>query len=434
MKNFSVFWLLIGPLAVCLFWAAVGITALSVLRKRNYFLLHGVSLMAGTYFIIQCISYYVEPITVAAWPLEAAARFVGLPRPLHLLLFAGISVVTWQLYDNLIRYGKTRITPMSVKEAVDSLPSGICFYRPGGRIMMINRAMEELCGKALGRLPLSGEVIREGLFSGRLEAGWSLAAEGERILIIAPDQTVWSFSERMAQLSGKPALGLIATDVTELYQKTLMLRERKEKLAALNERLTVYNREIVSLTAEKERLSAKVRLHDETGADLLAIKNYLQNGGGETEREEIRARLRRNVSFLLTGDIPAAGDEYELMLKTAGELGVRVHIEGRLPQEEPQKHVAATAIHECLTNTLRHAHGDELRVKVEENSKCYILSYTNNGEQPAEPVWAKGGLKSLRTLARNTGGSMEISISPVFTVRLILPKEVPHACQRIDRG
>ena len=39
---------------------------------------------------------------------------------------------------------RARITPMSVKEAVDSLPSGVCVYLPGGRVILINRAMERL--------------------------------------------------------------------------------------------------------------------------------------------------------------------------------------------------------------------------------------------------------------------------------------------------
>ncbi len=434
MNEFSVFWLLMGLLAVCLFWGAVGIVVLSLRRKRYCFLLHGVFLMAGMYFIIQCISYYAEPIAVEAWLFEVSARFIALPRLLHVLLFAGLGFVTWRLYRNLIRYGRNQITPMSVREAVDSLPSGVCYYLPGGRIVMLNTAMEDLCRKALGGLPLSGEQIRERLFSGTLTAGYRSTAVEDTALITAPDGAVWSLAEKSVCFDTEEAHGLIATDVTELYQKTLLLKAREEKLSDLNERLTEYNREIVSLTAEKERLSARVRLHDEVGADLLAIKSYLVNGGSEKEREDIRRRLRRNVSFLLTGDAPTAEDEYELLQKTAAQLGVRVTVQGTLPQAEPQKHVAATAIHECFTNTLRHARGDELRVSSEECGGSFVIRLTNNGEQPAGPVRETGGLASLRKLAEYIGGEMELTVSPVYTVTLILPKEVPHAGQRIDRG
>ena len=122
------------------------------------------------------------------------------------------------------------------------------------------------------------------------------------------------------------------------------------------------------------------------------------------------------------------------MKKTAAQLGVKVTVQGSLPQAEPQKHAAATAIHECFTNTLRHAHGDELRISSEEQGDRYLICLTSNGEQPAGPIRETGGLKSLRELTEYIGGTMELSYSPVYTVTLILPKEVPHAYKCIDRG
>ena len=361
MNDFSVFWLFAGPLSICLFWASAGLAVLSLRRKRHGFLLCGIILMAGTYYLVQFISYYTEPIANDPRTLEIAVSFAALPHLLHFLLLAGIGSVIGTLYRSLIRYGKNQITPMSVREAVDSLPSGICCFLTDGRILMINTAMQDLC-KALGRLPLSGKEIREGLFSGMLVSGYRVTALEDTVLIAAPDGTVWSLEKRNGSIDGKAVHSVIATDVTELYQKTVLLRRREEKLSELNERLTEYNREIVSLTAEKEKLSARVRLHDEFGEDLLTIRRYLERGGSEKDREDIRRRLRRNVSFLLTGDVPAAEDEYVLLKKTAAQLGVKVTVQGSLPQAEPQKHAAATAIHECFTNTLRHAHGDELRI------------------------------------------------------------------------
>ena len=433
MNDFSVFWLFAGPLSICLFWASAGLAVLSLRRKRHGFLLCGIILMAGTYYLVQFISYYTEPIANDPRTLEIAVSFAALPHLLHFLLLAGIGSVIGTLYRSLIRYGKNQITPMSVREAVDSLPSGICCFLTDGRILMINTAMQDLC-KALGRLPLSGKAIREGLFSGMLVSGYRVTALEDTVLIAAPDGTVWSLEKRNGSIDGKAVHSVIATDVTELYQKTVLLRRREEKLSELNERLTEYNREIVSLTAEKEKLSARVRLHDEFGEDLLTIRRCLERGGSEKDREDIRRRLRRNVSFLLTGDVPAAEDEYVLLKKTAAQLGVKVTVQGSLPQAEPPKHAAATAIHERFTNTLRHAHGDELRISSEEQGDRYLICLTSNGEQPAGPIRETGGLKSLRELTEYIGGTMELSYAPVYTVTLILPKEVPHAYKCIDRG
>ena len=121
-------------------------------------------------------------------------------------------------------------------------------------------------------------------------------------------------------------------------------------------------------------------------------------------------------------------DEYELMLMTAKKLGVSVVVTGKLPDRDPQKHVTATAIHECFTNTIRHAGGDELYVTAEETDESIRITFTNNGRRPAEPVREQGGLAALRALAESLpGGRMEISVSPRFAVILTMPKEVPYA-------
>ena len=76
----------------------------------------------------------------------------------------------------------------------------------------------------------------------------------------------------------------------------------------------------------------------------------------------------------------------------------------------------------------------ELEDLAEERGGDYVIRLTSNGEQPAGPIRETGGLKSLRELTEYIGGTMELSYSPVYTVTLILPKEVPHAYKRIDRG
>lgn len=219
---------------------------------------------------------------------------------------------------------------------------------------------------------------------------------------------------------------LIVSDITDTYRKTLELRRMQEKVSDLNIRLVKVNREIVELTVEQEILAAKVKIHDELGSNLLAIKRFLLSGGTEQEKAEIVERLRRSITFLQE-EQTAVADEYELIIGTAKRLGVRVTVTGTLPQIEPQKHIVATAIHECFTNTLRHAHGDVLQVSITETENNIVAEFTGNGEQPTGKIREKGGLVSLRALTEQAGGHMTIRTTPSFTVTLELPKEVENA-------
>ena len=424
MMNFSVFWLLTGIFSVCLFWSSARITVLSTQQKNYRFLGFSIILLVLQYFIIQCISFYVWPARGGPG-LEAATEwFTSLPRWIILTLSVLLLLADSLLFRDLLHHETTQITGMSVKEAFDSLPSGLCYYFDGGRVLLVNRAMEKFCQSCTGEMLISGERLHRQVFSGDFTDGCSFRMVGDSAVVKTPDQTVWNVVEKSVIYENKTVHILQATDVTEYYQKTQLLQTTQDRLSALNENLTRYNQEIVALTAEKELLGARVRLHDEMGEDLLNIRSYLQNGGTEKDRETIETRLNRNLTFLRTGQASAAKDEYELITETAARLGVTLMIHGALPHREPMKHIAATALHECLTNTLRHAHGNELTVSVENAPDVYILTFTNNGEQPEEEIQEKGGLAALRKLAENAGGSMKVFIQPSFRVQLTLPKEV----------
>ena len=112
------------------------------------------------------------------------------------------------------------------------------------------------------------------------------------------------------------------------------------------------------------------------------------------------------------------------MIETAEKLGVWVRIDGELPQEEPLKHILASGIHECLTNTLRHAGGDELSLKIRREGGRVTAVFTNNGLQPTEEIQEKGGLVSLRELVEMSGGKMTVRSLPEYSITLELPGEV----------
>ena len=424
MTDFSVFWLFMGVFSVCLFWSSARITVLSIQQKKYSFLFLSIVLLVLQYFIIQCVSYHTWPSRGGAWVTAASGWFTSLPRWSILMLSALILFTNYLLFRDRVRHEKTQITGMSVKEAFDSLPSGLCYYLDGGRILMGNRSIEKFCADTTGEVLISGERLRRQVFSGELKAGCSFQMIGDTAVVTASDQTVWNITEQNIIYENQTVHLLQATEVTEFYQKTRLLQTTQARLSALNESLTRYNREIVALTAEKELLSARVHLHDEMGEDLLTIRNYLKNGGTEKDREAIETRLNRNLTFLRTGQASMARDEYELMMETAERLNVAVMVHGTLPETEPVKHIVATALHECLTNTLRHARGNELTLSVENTADTYIITFTNNGEQPTKEIKEKGGLVSLRKLAENAGGSMMISVLPSFRVQLAMPKEV----------
>ena len=413
-------WQCLGLASAVLMIGAIAVCVQAVWQRRLWLLLWAIP-MACLYVLQQSVDYAVDP-DPAPPAVAGLVRWVtGLPVA-AVVAFDVLVLALLMLSARMLgRLEHSQISAMSVKEATDSLPSGLCFYLPGGRIVLSNRSMETLCRTVTGGALINGERFRA-----------RLAPDASPHIL--PDGSAWTFSERTTQYEGETLHMLLATDVTELHQKNTALQEMHRELDALNERLTDYLREIVTLSTRKEILAARVRLHDELGADLLVMQHYIREGSTGAERTALEQRLRRNISFLNADSAVASRDEYQLLMQTAERLNVKIIVEGPFPETEPHRHILVTAIHECFTNTLRHAHGDCLRIRVEDAGDALAAVLTNNGTQPAGPIRETGGLGSLRRLTEHAGGRMTVSVSPAFSVRLELPKEVTHAPQRFDRG
>ena len=406
-------WQFLGLASAVLMIGAIAVCVQAVWQRRPRLLLWALP-MACLYILQQSVDYTVDPDPVPS-AVAALVRWVtGLPVAAVAAFEFLVLVLLMLSARTLRRLERSQISAMSVKEATDSLPSGLCFYLPGGRIMLVNRSMETLCRQYTGGALINGERFRQALLSG-----------GTPLLL--PDGSAWTVAESTAEYDGATLHMLMATDVTELYRKNRSLQDMRRELDALNERLTDYLREIVSLSTQKEILAARVRLHDELGADLLVMQHYISEGCPEAERAALAQRLRRNISFLNADLAVQSRDEFQLLLQTAARLNVKILVEGSFPDTEPQRRILVTAVHECFTNTLRHARGDCLRIALEDRGDVIAAELTNSGVQPTGPIRETGGLGSLRTLTEQAGGRMTVSVSPAFSVRLELPKEVSHA-------
>lgn len=185
----------------------------------------------------------------------------------------------------------------------------------------------------------------------------------------------------------------------------------KEDSKDISDEFTELGILIKAYTIEKEQLDARIRLHDDLGKMLLLARRYIQGSG---DKESMLSVWRCSSHLLETEDADPVSDGYRYMESVARDVGIRLVITGDLPEDAPYSELVITAIHECLTNTLRHAHGEELRVL----SRDGRIEITNDGEPPKGPVRESGGLNMLRKKAEALKVSMVIESSPVF--RLIL--------------
>lgn len=357
---------------------------------------------------------------LTGWDLTVAEWTDLIPTDWFVALLIGFTIIEVAIINSTDSYLKRRITVNSIKEATDKMPSGILEYVSSGRIILINPAMEDIIDMLFGE--------EEDLDGSQL---WALVEQeskkifgediGTPILMTEDESRAILFQRNDHEIEGVPITEILAYDVTEAYAVSRKLMEENERLSGQRDKLMDLGALVDSVTREKEMLEAKVRIHDELGSLLIATKRYL-SGGVQTDREGIKTMWKNNLSLLKGREREQAVDEFAPVLKAAEDVGVTVKITGDFPKEKEIREILVLALGETLTNTVRHADGNEIIFEISEEEKEYHCMLCNNGNPPDEPINERGGLKHLRELVENYGGTMDLQSLPKVVLRLTFPK------------
>lgn len=319
---------------------------------------------------------------------------------------------------------RPKIGRAAVKEGFDNLPSGICFGDRNGTVILCNRQMHRLCYALLGMDLQHLPELRRGLENPRPGVD---VIDREALIYRFPDNTLWQFAESpVTDRDSNIYTQVQAVDVTELYQKSAELEQENRALEEANARARRLYADIDQIVREKENLSLKMRVHDDIGLCLLASRNLLMQ---ESTLEEYRRGGRRWEQAMQMigiadrsgdGSASAAGALAEL-IAAAGEIGVRIQIQGELPTSEENAQLLIVAMRECATNTARHARGSEMRISLTRTRGADMAVITNNGQPPEAEIVEGGGLSGLRRRVEAAGGTMTVEWKPAFRLTVSLP-------------
>ena len=347
-----------------------------------------------------------------------------LPLPLWLLwciVAAADFLLIWEIV-RLRRLKRQELSRDSVKQAMDLLPSGICYFTPSGSVKLCNMQMHILC------LTLSRRDLRTltGLQDAlaQCDAGSGvIRLSHERQTYLFPDGKAWRYRQNVVtDEDGAVYTETIFSDMTELYHKKLELKEQIKQLNAISRELKLLSDNVLILTREKEVLSAKTKLHDYMGAGLIAMRQILRHNQTEEAANAIEL-LRQAVSAIKNDNTyPQGRSELDGFMHDAEAIGIKVNLSGELPEQEELRCVMILAMRECLTNSVRHAGATALHVAVEKNGDSFSMKITNDGKAPETEVVPKGGLHNLYRHIADCGGTMEIQWKPVFVLTVVLPE------------
>ena len=368
-----------------------------------------------------CVILYTAEATwrLRGYPLPVVAdRFCRLPLPILLVGF--LFVLAWFLHICLKEqaYRKRTITRSSIKEGIDKISSGLCFYREDGRVILMNQQMQKLSFAIAGKDLQNAAVFWQFLQSDTVKTEAKRLSAGERPSFRLADGTVWTFA--CENLGG--ICQLSAADTTQMQTVTDQLQTKNTDLAALNLRLRKYGENVDELTRSKERLETKAHIHSELGQALLSTRCYLID---ETGEQAVPLELwQRNIAMLRREAVLEEEEQpLEMLKRIAVSTGIAIEITGEFPKNEAVQMLVVQAAAEALTNAISHAHAKHLYISLEESDHFYTVHFKNDGSRPDGEIIEGGGLTSLRKKIEHSGGIMEITSLPDFVLTVTLPKE-----------
>ena len=299
-----------------------------------------------------------------------------------------------------IRWSRSHISHLSVQKSMDKLPIGICYYLESGLPILVNPVAESVS------FEITGGSLRDG------NAFWNaISSNGTRDSITVSgknDNRYMSIERNELEVEGKKCYEVILNDVSEEVKRNNELERENNRLSQMNAHIRNLNKTIDEVALQSEILDAKVKIHDSLGQVLLMTKLYLK---GEFDSSQLLEEWDEAISFLDIRD-EKKDDEYSRIFEVAGDVGLDIKIDGELPSDERGIRIMTAALHECMTNAIRHAGASEMYVRIETSdsnaNKKYQVEISNNGNVPTEEPKETGGLMNLRHLIEEEGGSMEI--------------------------
>ena len=162
-----------------------------------------------------------------------------LPLPLWLLwciVVAADFLFIWEI-AGLRRLGKQELSRDSVKQALDMLPSGICYFTPSGSVKLCNRQMDSLF-RTISQSDLQTLAELQEALKDCDACSGVICLSKERQTYLFPDGKAWRYRQTEVKASdGALYTEAIFSDITELYSKNLELKAQIKRLKAISREL-----------------------------------------------------------------------------------------------------------------------------------------------------------------------------------------------------
>lgn len=322
----------------------------------------------------------------------------------------------------------THISYASIKEAIDTLHTGLLFFRPEGDILLCNCRMDVLAKQIIGQPLYNGREFQRLLECGSLFSGCVREVLGGQQVFRLEDSSVWSISVHDISIGHGTLVLLTADDVTEQWDAVTLFARQNQELEKRGQELRHTIEHLQAICEAEEIARSKGRVHDLLGQRISLLLRALRDN--QQPDETLLMDFVRNLPTAFRQEqAPSPAHRLEMLKETFRAMDVSVEVRGALPDDVEVANSFAEIAVECVTNAVRHGYATCIQFHFFQND-CWRMTVTDNGIPPAGPIREGGGISGMRRRIKQLGGTMELFTVPRFSIQIFVPKEAAHKCSK----
>ncbi|MDO4710364.1 MAG: hypothetical protein Q4A75_00185 [Peptostreptococcaceae bacterium] len=324
------------------------------------------------------------------------------------------------------------ISVWSIKEALDSLRSGILFCQHDGSTLLINRRMKKLMNQFGGGFSNDGLKWFEDLDHYAQCPVKSGSFDEKRAVLSFDGKVFWHFTKERLEIGNKIYWQIVATDVTERWDLVRELEEQDRLLRNKSIELNHMISNMFQIQREQEKNRLRGKLHDVLSQRITLFQRWMQSD--ELPTAEQIVQLVSTLSHGFDAEVEEySQDSLQVVIRHFEDIGIRVHIEGKLPPEPLFAGTFVLIIREAVTNAVRHGLADRVFIDLLQNEKEYVLKVRNDGVQSEQELKYGNGLRIMEERLKAVGGFLSVEVTASFLLTAIIPREGAYDQSRDHR-
>jgi PAS domain S-box-containing protein len=338
---------------------------------------------------------------------------------------------------------------------LENLPDGVIVHNLDGRIIQANKAACSMTGYSeneLTSLTIS-DIDKESVVRKDKETIWHKLKKGDLFLLVnatirRKNGTRYPAEIRINSivLNKQPVMLGLVQDVTERKRADEKLRDYQKQLKALASEL--------SIAEEQERRRIAVGVHDNLGQRLAMAKLNLQVLAESASQQDIRVAIESECETMneILADVRALTFElsnpvlYEIGLEAAVKSWLENEIKGKtglkyrfvsagkhMKLNDDIKVVLFQAVRELLTNTVKHAGAENIKVDIDHRDAEVVVIVEDDGQgfdasNLGLPSGTRGGfgLFNIRERIEYMGGQIDVVSGPGKGARIVITVPVKN--------